>query len=107
MALTRYILGTILELCTNTNTNLIFGIEDVRGVNNQKKMIKTKADLNGRDLSKFQIVNPGDFVFNHRTSRELQEMDQNLVLLIMILIHQLFVQKIMLFLTFELILKIL
>lgn len=29
----------------------------------------TKADLNGRDLSKFQIVNPGEFVFNHRTSR--------------------------------------
>ena len=29
----------------------------------------TKADINGRDLSKFQIVRPGDFVFNHRTSR--------------------------------------
>ena len=29
----------------------------------------TKADINGRDLSKFQIVCPGDFVFNHRTSR--------------------------------------
>lgn len=31
--------------------------------------MSTKADLNGRDLSKFQIVYPGDFVFNHRTSR--------------------------------------
>lgn len=29
----------------------------------------TKADLNGRDLTKFQIVSPGEFVFNHRTSR--------------------------------------
>jgi type I restriction enzyme S subunit len=29
----------------------------------------TKADMNGRDLSKFQIVHPGEFVFNHRTSR--------------------------------------
>ena len=47
----------------------MYGIEDVRGVNNQKRMMPTKADLNGRDLSKFQIVNPGEFVFNHRTSR--------------------------------------
>lgn len=29
----------------------------------------TKADINGRDLSKFQVVKPGEFVFNHRTSR--------------------------------------
>lgn len=29
----------------------------------------TKADLNGRNLCKFQIVKPGEFVFNHRTSR--------------------------------------
>lgn len=31
--------------------------------------MQTKADLNGRDLSRFQVVNPGEFVFNHRTSR--------------------------------------
>jgi len=29
----------------------------------------TKADLTTRDLSKFQIVSPEEFVFNHRTSR--------------------------------------
>lgn len=69
MALTKCILGTFLELCSNKNTDLSFGIDDVRGVNNQKQMMSTKADLNGRDLSKFQIVYPGDFVFNHRTSR--------------------------------------
>lgn len=69
MGLTKCILGTFLELCSNKNTDLLFGIDDVRGVNNQKKMMSTKADLNGRDLSKFQIVYPGDFVFNHRTSR--------------------------------------
>lgn len=69
MELTKCILGTFLELCSNKNTDLSFGIDDVRGVNNQKQMMSTKADLNGRDLSKFQIVYPGDFVFNHRTSR--------------------------------------
>ena len=51
------------------NTDLVYGIDDVRGVNNLKQLMTTKADLNGRDLSKFQIVNPGEFVFNHRTSR--------------------------------------
>ena len=69
MGLTNCILGTFLELCSNKNIDLAFGIDNVRGVNNQKQMMSTKADLNGRDLSKFQIVYPGDFVFNHRTSR--------------------------------------
>lgn len=69
MRLTNCILGTFLELCSNKNIDLAFCIDNVRGVNNQKQMMSTKADLNGRDLSKFQIVYPGDFVFNHRTSR--------------------------------------
>lgn len=69
MGLTKYKLGRFLELRSNINTDLLFGMDDVRGVNNQKQMMPTKADLNGRDLSKFQIVYPGDFVFNHRTSR--------------------------------------
>lgn len=69
MGLTNCILGSYLELCSNRNTDLFYGIDDVRGVNNQKQFMSTKADLNGRDLSKFQIVNPGEFVFNHRTSR--------------------------------------
>ena len=32
-------------------------------------MIRTKADVSQRDLGKFQIVMPGEFFFNHRTSR--------------------------------------
>ena len=63
------VLGNYVELCSNKNSDLIYGIEDVRGVNNKKQMMPTKANLKDRDLSKFQIVNPGDFVFNHRTSR--------------------------------------
>ena len=65
----KCVLGNYVELCSNKNSDLIYGIEDVRGVNNQKQMMPTKANLKDRDLSKFQIVNPGDFVFNHRTSR--------------------------------------
>lgn len=69
MALTKCKLGEYIELRGETNTRLTFGLDDVRGVNNLKKLMATKADLNGRDLSKFQIVYPGEFVFNHRTSR--------------------------------------
>lgn len=69
MASTKCKLGYYIELRENTNADLSYGIPDVRGVNNLKELMPTKADLNGRDLSKFQIVYPGEFVFNHRTSR--------------------------------------
>ena len=69
MALNKCTLGEHIELCTVTNDDLLYGVEDVRGVNNLKMLMPTKADINGRDLSKFQIVHPGEFVFNHRTSR--------------------------------------
>lgn len=69
MALTKCRLGELIELREVTNEDLLFGVDDVRGVNNLKKLMPTKADINGRDLAKFQIVHPGEFVFNHRTSR--------------------------------------
>lgn len=69
MRLSKYKLGDLIELRDVRNSDLQYGIADVRGVNNLKQLMPTKADLNGRDLSKFQIVSPGEFVFNHRTSR--------------------------------------
>ena len=69
MGLNSCTLGKFIERCEITNADLSFGIDDVRGVNNLKMLMPTKADLNGRDLSKFQIVYPCEFVFNHRTSR--------------------------------------
>lgn len=69
MALTKCRLGEHIELRGEVNSNLTFGLDDVRGVNNLKQLMPTKADMNGRDLTKFQIVHPGEFVFNHRTSR--------------------------------------
>lgn len=69
MGLTKYRLGELIELRDVRNSDLQYGIADVRGVNNLKQLMPTKADLNGRDLKKFQIVSPGEFVFNHRTSR--------------------------------------
>lgn len=69
MKLTKRKLGEFIELRDVRNSNLEYGEESVRGVNNLKKLMPTKADLTTRDLRKFQVVNPGEFVFNHRTSR--------------------------------------
>lgn len=69
MGLKKYKLGDLIELVEETNSDELYGPDDVRGISNLKEMMSTKADLNGRDLSKFQIVRPGTFVFNHRTSR--------------------------------------
>ena len=69
MALTERKLGEFIELRDVRNSELQYGADDVRGVNNLKLLMPTKADLAGRDLSKFQIVYPDEFVFNHRTSR--------------------------------------
>lgn len=69
MGLSKYKLGELIELRDVRNSDLQYGLADVRGVNNLKQLMPTKADLNGRNLCKFQIVSPGEFVFNHRTSR--------------------------------------
>ena len=69
MELNSVKLGKYIELLNNKNIDKIYSEKDVRGVNNKKELIYTKADISGRDLSRFSIVNPGEFFFNHRTSR--------------------------------------
>ncbi len=69
MALKKYKLGDYIEKLDNRNTCLDFDEKDVRGVNNLKQFMPTKVDISSRDLTKFQIVKPDEFVFNHRTSR--------------------------------------
>lgn len=69
MGLSRMRLGELLTPIERLNTEGSYGLDDVRGVNNQKLMIRTKADVSKRDFTKFQIVMPGEFFFNHRTSR--------------------------------------
>lgn len=69
MGLSRMRLGELLTPIERPNVEGAYGLDDVRGVNNQKLMIRTKADVSKRDFTKFQIVMPGEFFFNHRTSR--------------------------------------
>lgn len=69
MALTKGKIGQFIELKDIRNSDLRYGEDRVRGVNTSKHMMPTKANLASRDLSKFQVVEPGWFFFNHRTSR--------------------------------------
>lgn len=69
MGLTKGKLGQFIELKDVRNSDLRYGEDRVRGVNTSKHMMPTRADLESRDLGKFQIVAPKWFFFNHRTSR--------------------------------------
>ncbi len=67
MALTKYSIGQLIELTTETNENNLFGADDVRGMTITKQIIPTKADVSTADLGKFLVIHPNEFVFNPRT----------------------------------------
>ena len=67
MALTKYNLGQLLELTTETNESLQYGADDVRGMTITKQIIPTKANVDATDLRKFLVVHPNEFVYNPRT----------------------------------------
>lgn len=67
MALTKYSIGQLIELTTETNEKNLFGADDVRGMTITKQIIPTKADVSTADLGKFLVIHPNEFVFNPRT----------------------------------------
>ncbi len=71
MALSKYTLGNLLDRNTEYNDQLTFGISSVRGVLNTKGIADTKVNVDDRDLSKFLVVRPGGFIFNHRVHDKL------------------------------------
>ena len=71
MALTKRTLGELLVRNTENNEALQYGVENVRGVLNVKGISNTKVSVEGRDLSKFLVVRPGGFIFNHRVHDKL------------------------------------
>lgn len=62
-------LGDLIELCDERNSEGKYGIDDVRGINIEKKLIFTKADMNGVSLTSYKIVMPDEFVYVADTSR--------------------------------------
>lgn len=69
MGLVKQKLGKYIERVERRNSDLLFGIDDVRGISNTKEIQSTKADIADRSFSRFQIVEPHEFVFNRRTTR--------------------------------------
>lgn len=63
-------LGTgLIERVERYNTDGKFDIKSVRGVSNTKEVIKTRANVTGRDFSSFLVLRHHEFVFNRRTTR--------------------------------------
>jgi type I restriction enzyme S subunit len=63
------VLGEYIEQIEQRNSEKKYGEKDVRGVSNNKQFISTKANNAGRELEKFYVISPGDFVYNSRTTR--------------------------------------
>lgn len=62
-------LGDLIELCDERNSEGKYGIDDVRGISTEKKIIETKANLDGVSLTSYKIVMPDEFVYVADTSR--------------------------------------
>lgn len=62
-------LGNYIEECDERNGNGKYGINDVRGISIQKKLIDTKADMTGVSLSPYKVMKPREFCYVTVTSR--------------------------------------
>lgn len=69
MALNKYKLGELIELCNETNNDLTCSIEDVKGISIKKEFIETKADMQGVSLKPYLLVRPDSFAYVTVTSR--------------------------------------
>lgn len=69
MGLIKYKLGDLIQLSDARNDDLLYGIEDVKGISIQKIFIETKADMTGVSLKPYYLVQPDDFAYVTVTSR--------------------------------------
>ena len=67
MALTK--LGRYISILDTRNTENKFGKESVVGLSTQKQIIKTKADLEGVNLTSYKLFPPKSFAYVPDTSR--------------------------------------
>ena len=65
----KYKLGELIEPSDERNSELKFGIDDVKGISIQKIFIETKADMAGVSLSPYLLVKPDYFAYVTVTSR--------------------------------------
>ncbi|WP_368488090.1 restriction endonuclease subunit S [Clostridium sp. BJN0013] len=69
MGLTKFKLGELIQLSTETNSELEYGVDDVRGISIKKMFIDTKADMTGVSLKPYSLVKPDSFAYVTITSR--------------------------------------
>lgn len=69
MALNKYKLGELIELCNETNNDLTCSLDDVKGISIKKEFIETKADMQGVSLKPYLLVRPDSFAYVTVTSR--------------------------------------
>lgn len=62
-------IGEYIEPVERKNDNLKFGIETVRGISIEKKLIETKADMTDVNLRPYLVIQPNDFAYVTVTSR--------------------------------------
>lgn len=58
-----------IKVTEDTNENLDYGIDDVRGISIEKKFIDTKANMQGVSLKPYKIIRPNEFCYVTVTSR--------------------------------------
>ena len=69
MGLSKYKLGDLIQESFRKNDDLLFDVSFVRGISNNKQIVETKATVDNNVIRKFYVVNPGEFVYNPRTTR--------------------------------------
>ena len=69
MALKKYKLGELIEVCDERNSDGAFTLNDLRGISIEKKFINSKADMKGVSLYPYILVKPTYFSFVPVTSR--------------------------------------
>ena len=62
-------LGEYIEPCDERNSEEKYTLDDVRGISIQKKLIFTKADMQGVSLTPYKLLKPREFSYVTVTSR--------------------------------------
>lgn len=62
-------IGSYIEEYDARNLNEVYKLDDVRGISIEKKIIETKANMDGVKLSPYKIFNPNTFCYVTITSR--------------------------------------
>ncbi|MDE5583306.1 MAG: restriction endonuclease subunit S [Ruminococcus sp.] len=69
MALSKYKLGELIELCDERNEKEKYTLKDVKGISIQKIFIETKADMKDVSLKPYKLVKPDEYAYVTVTSR--------------------------------------